>query len=305
LLVTVTDIYHCNSVDEAGTTLIELIFEAKNLCVPHKSITIRPRDKSWMTLRLKQGDKIHKKAKLSTSPALWASCRKIRKQLVGEISTAKSYDQNRVIQSLSDTHTASKKWWHIIKHFYRCKTTSTIPPLKTGNTNTTDSGEKATFFNEYFYAQSSIDDTNAVLPELSFVTDTRLFECITSAQEVELYISDIDISKAHGYDNVDNRFLKLIGPLVSDKIAYVFNLSLCHGIFPQSWKCANVVPIFKKGDPQEVSNYRPVSCFQRFPKFLKKLCINTFSTTYYLKTYYFHFSQILSEVTPLFVNSFV
>ena len=37
----------------------------------------------------------------------------------------------------------------------------------------------------------------------------------------------------------------------------LFNLSLSTGRIPDAWKLSLVVPVFKAGDPHEVSNYRP------------------------------------------------
>ena len=40
---------------------------------------------------------------------------------------------------------------------------------------------------------------------------------------------------------------------------YLFDLSFNVGVFPDSWKQATIVPLFKGGVKSEVSNYRPVS----------------------------------------------
>ena len=39
----------------------------------------------------------------------------------------------------------------------------------------------------------------------------------------------------------------------------IFNKSLKEGVVPNSWKEAEVVPIFKKGKRDDPGNYRPVS----------------------------------------------
>jgi len=43
------------------------------------------------------------------------------------------------------------------------------------------------------------------------------------------------------------------------------------GIFPTEWKMANVVPVFKKDDKQNVKNYRPVSLLPIFGKIFERL----------------------------------
>ena len=47
---------------------------------------------------------------------------------------------------------------------------------------------------------------------------------------------------------------QLVGPLT-----IIFNKSLSEGVVPDSWKEAEVVPIFKKGKRDDPGNYRPVS----------------------------------------------
>ena len=46
---------------------------------------------------------------------------------------------------------------------------------------------------------------------------------------------------------------------VPDVIVKLFNVALDKAIFPDCWKTATIVPIFKSGDTHNVTNYRPVS----------------------------------------------
>jgi len=57
----------------------------------------------------------------------------------------------------------------------------------------------------------------------------------------------------------------LIEPLV-----YISNLSFRTGCVPDSLKIAKVIPIFKKGDKSNPSNYRPISLLSIFHKLLEK-----------------------------------
>ena len=62
-------------------------------------------------------------------------------------------------------------------------------------------------------------------------------------------------------------------------LSYIFNLSLHQGKFPDAFKKTKIVPIFKKGDSKNLSNYRPISLLSSFSKLLKKLCIKDCTTS--------------------------
>ena len=53
--------------------------------------------------------------------------------------------------------------------------------------------------------------------------------------------------------------LKTAADELAPALALLFQLSMDQGEIPQDWKQALVVPIFKKGDKHQLSNYRPVS----------------------------------------------
>ena len=47
------------------------------------------------------------------------------------------------------------------------------------------------------------------------------------------------------------------------------------GVVPRLWRQANVVPIFKKGDKAESSNYRPISLTSMVGKMLEAIIART------------------------------
>lgn len=46
---------------------------------------------------------------------------------------------------------------------------------------------------------------------------------------------------------------------IAKPLCLSFNRSLRDCIFPSSWKISNVLPLYKKGDSSQMSNYRHVS----------------------------------------------
>jgi hypothetical protein len=64
--------------------------------------------------------------------------------------------------------------------------------------------------------------------------------------------------------------LKNAVDVIAPSLATLFNTSLQTSIFPSIWKKAKVTPLFKKGDKQDPSNYRPISILPSLSKILEK-----------------------------------
>jgi len=60
-------------------------------------------------------------------------------------------------------------------------------------------------------------------------------------------------------DTIQARFLKEMANEIAPAITYIFQLSLQQGKVPKDWLDAHIVPVYKKGDKNTASNYRPVS----------------------------------------------
>ena len=95
-------------------------------------------------------------------------------------------------------------------------------------------------------------------------------EPVTESELISL-INKLNSNKAAGPDSIGPKLLKVVAPAVVTPLLYIFNLSFSTGVFPDRFKLAKVIPVFKKGDQSILQNYRPISLLSLFHKILEKL----------------------------------
>ena len=82
-------------------------------------------------------------------------------------------------------------------------------------------------------------------------------------------IKVLDPCKAHGYDDISIRMLKICDSAIVKPLTILFKNCISQGIFPDNWKKSNICPTHRKGDKQIVNNYRPVSLLPICRRYLK------------------------------------
>jgi hypothetical protein len=93
-----------------------------------------------------------------------------------------------------------------------------------------------------------------------------------STHEVEKIIKSVKSKNTGGYDEISTRILKLSAPYIISPLTYICKAILNSGIFPDRLKYAIIKPILKKGDDQEIMNYRIIeSLLTSFSKVIEKL----------------------------------
>jgi retron-type reverse transcriptase len=110
-------------------------------------------------------------------------------------------------------------------------------------------------------------------PEASTINNSNItfnFSNITPA-DVACAIRDLPNTNSHGDDDISAKMLRLSASAITRCLASLFNSSIQHGIFPDAWKTATVVPVFKKGDIFDMGNYRPISLINLIGKIFEKI----------------------------------
>ena len=93
--------------------------------------------------------------------------------------------------------------------------------------------------------------------------DSCMFmKAIVETEIIEI-ISEFKQNKSAGH-HIGNLSIKTVAKEIALPQTIIFNESFSAGIVPGNLKIAKVIPIYKKDDAEEFSNYRPVSirpCF--------------------------------------------
>ena len=92
-----------------------------------------------------------------------------------------------------------------------------------------------------------------------------------STHEIEKIIKSLKSKNTGGCDEISTRILKLSTPYIISPLTYISNAILNTGTFPDRLKYTIIKPIFKKGDDQDKTNYRPISLLTSFSKVIEKL----------------------------------
>ena len=79
-------------------------------------------------------------------------------------------------------------------------------------------------------------------------------------------------NKSPGYDDISFNAINVFDFIV-DPLRYIFSNSLAQGIFLEEIKIAQITPIYKGGDKENVVNYRLISALSCFSKILERIYI--------------------------------
>lgn len=100
---------------------------------------------------------------------------------------------------------------------------------------------------------------------------TRKFQfCEVSIQSVDEAFRSIR-SQAKGSDGICIKMLSIVFPHLTPYLTHIINVCLKCSTFPASWKDANIIPVSKVCNPQEPTDYRPISILPAMSKVLEKL----------------------------------
>ena len=146
-----------------------------------------------------------------------------------------------------DPTTSLKVCWSILKIILNNKKIPCIPPIYHRKNYITDFKEKAQIFNNFFVKQCTLVENTSKLPTDSLKRTKNFLSTISfTKDDIAKIIKNLNPNKAHGFDMISIRMLKICGDSILKPLELIFKSCIESGKFPIEWKKANVVPVHKK-----------------------------------------------------------
>ena len=251
------------------------------LHAPLRHIRVSEKYCPWINADLKKlirtRDRLKRSALKNKSQNLMNSYKQCKNR-VNALNKAlkKQYFSNKIFYNKGNM----KESWQTINQLLNKRSQSTnIVSLKDSSQSIYDKQGISNKMNEYFCSigeklAADIDVTSNPLLSNEIIINNggRIFDfCSINERKIQEAISKSNIKKSFGYDNISGYFLKLVFPLISKTLALIFNASIETSTFPDIWKVARVIPIYKEGEKSDKSNYRPISVLPVLSRIFEKL----------------------------------
>ena len=250
---------HTLPLDEAVLFFNHSFLNLVNEFIPSKEVTVRSDDKPWYDTEIRKHsrkrDRLKSIAFKSKRQTDWRNFKKVRNKVNNLKRHAKERFYNNLELNLTESFSNNKRdFWRLTRYFVKKNTAScSIPPLCTlGDDNVTK--------------LHTTDKEN-----FQKITNSNLDSIIITENEFKEIIDLLNINKASGPDLINHKMLKYVSTAVSKPLTIIFNRSLQEKHYPEPWKKNNVVPLFKKGDKSDSSNYRPVSLSSPIGKVMERV----------------------------------
>lgn len=276
------DILNSKNPNEAALSLVNKVNtiidkNCKHIRLSRRKTPLKP----WLTpglLRcLRHRDKLHAKVKKypdneilnKTYKRYRNHCNKILRQLKNQHIKLELKNANNI-----------KKTWDIINSVTHLKNKKTVPHNLLNISNTPI--ESVNKVNEHFVttgqmladqiAVTAINDSLINFTYYPSYSPPNSFVLLnTDIQEIILIINSLKNTNSVGIDSISAKIIKQNKESLAGLLVYICNLSFETGTFPDIFKKSVITPIFKQGDKNIISNYRPISILPTMSKILEKI----------------------------------
>ena len=102
------------------------------------------------------------------------------------------------------------------------------------------------------------------------------------------YICEIKGTRSTSLDGLSLQLIRKVQPAIIEPLTVLINRSLDEGIFRTKLKESRLIPLFKRGGPTVIDNYRPISLLPIFSKIYEKVAAKRLYE-------YFEANKILSD----------
>lgn len=233
-------------------------------------LQIRPDENKFIwsekIIRLRRKkENLLKKAKRSKRPDLYSRCRTLDRDLRKLILS----EEKKKIRNLID-HANPKSLWDAVNRVKSAPSPTDIPyELIYKDSKITCDFAKAEVFRDVFESKINIE-TSTVLEETISIDQLRSPDTIFTAERLSQAIKLTKKKQSYGHDLVPMRVLIDAMPAIFEIVLTLFQRIEDGDPIPAKWRMARILPLHKKGNKLDPSNYRPISNLNSISKIFER-----------------------------------
>ena len=259
-------------VDKTWEGYLDIFDAISRDCIPRKKGRTKQRT-PWIGDEIRKlvvkKKKAFKRAKQSNSDSHWRTYKDLR----NKVKQASNRSYHSYINTLFSDNSDNRK-----RFFSFVRSQKKSPDPLTINDNGSvihEPGTIAELFGRYFNSVFTPPPDSVCPTSTHDEGEESLISYLSSIEikdnEVLKIIQGLKKEKSPGPDGITPMMLKLSSHSITPVLCKFFRLSLSLGVVPQSWKQANITPIFKSGDKTLVKNYRPIALTSIICKILERV----------------------------------
>lgn len=236
-------------------------------------------DANLHTERIKVSE-LYQMARLNKDKAIYREAKRQQQHFIKLVNEAKKkYYENKI----SNSDNVSKVTWNIINTELNNRKTNDDKQITIKHNGITykDPEEISKLFNKHFIEVTGNIKNNDSMnntPDNNEIEINKFRLDPVGETELNKLIDSLKNKYSSGFDEIPVNIFKYISKSINKVIIHLINSSFISGIFPQKLKTAKLVPVYKKGDDKEMSNYRPLSLLPTISKMYEKAMYNRLIT---------------------------
>lgn len=255
-----TQLHSLDNIDSQVNFLNSFISDIYNRYVPLRLHLPKMERCLWDSPLIKNAKSLRDEAfriyKRNQSEINWRAFTKLRNYVTQLNKKAKAAFGKQHFDNIS----CSKDFWKKINKFGVSEDSGGLSHFDTNNLDN---------LNSYFVSLHDSNPSTRIDTSIVEKSDAFSFRNVL-IDEVGNALSQLK-SNAEGLDHINLKFIKIIFPALNLYFLHIINYILSSSKFPLSWKLAKIIPIPKKTNPSDFSDYRPISVLPCLSKLCEKL----------------------------------
>jgi len=275
------------SVNEAYSDFVTKFMTVIDSISPLRQVRVKTNTKPWFDGNILEAirvrDKLRKKYKksgLQVDFEMFKDAQKNAKQLTKMKKCTYVKDQ------LKENIAKPSKLWKVLKSIglpSHASNTAKVCLKNKDNALLFEPKETSNVFKDFYenLAQSLVDKLPPAPKRFNLDTTKTFYERLNISSTFNLHevdqafvlkmLEQTNANKAPGVDKLPGIFIKDGASLLAAPITQLINLSISSSTFPDPFKIAKLVALYKKGCKTDPKNYRPVSLLPLLSKIFEKV----------------------------------